>query len=129
MRLVSSPTFVANFVDQRPTRQSLRQSLRQRAVRIDSRSSDTTAPQSMKAATSILLFAVLGLLVLGIVMLVWAPQVGIARKGAARWIGYGGVRLQPSEFAKAALIIAIAWYGERFQRHMGTFTRGILFPG
>ena len=138
----------------------------------------------MKAATSILLFAVLGLLVLGIVMLVsastgqqearylimqpiwagiglvaccltasgdyrwlkriwwvllllaivllvlvWAPQVGIARKGAARWIGYGGVRLQPSEFAKAALIIAIAWYGERFQRHMGTFTRGILFPG
>jgi cell division protein FtsW len=138
----------------------------------------------MKAATSFLLFSVLGLLVLGIVMLVsastgqqearylimqpiwagvglvacfvaasgdyrwikkfwwallllaivllalvWVPHIGITKKGAARWIGYGNVRMQPSEFAKVALIIAIAWYGERFQRHMGTFTRGVLIPG
>jgi len=138
----------------------------------------------MKAATSLLLFAVLGLLVLGIVMLVsastgqpearylimqpiwagvglvacclaasgdyrwlkkiwwvllllaigllllvWAPHLGITRKGAARWIGFGVVRLQPSEFAKVALILAVAWYGERFQRHMGTLTRGVLLPG
>src|SRR5215475_12206306 len=109
----------------------------------------------MRAATSLLLFSVLGLLVLGIVMLVsastgqpearylimqpiwagvgllacgvaacgdyrwlkkiwwllllltivllalvWAPHVGIAKKGAARWIGYSGLRLQPSEVAK-----------------------------
>jgi cell division protein FtsW len=138
----------------------------------------------MKAATSLLLFAVLGLLVLGIVMLVsastgqeearylimqpiwagvglvacciaavcdyrwlkkfwwvlllvsiallalvWAPHIGITKKGASRWIGYGAFRLQPSELAKLALIIAVAWYGERFQRHMGTFTRGVLLPG
>jgi cell division protein FtsW len=138
----------------------------------------------MKAATSLLLFSVLGLLVLGIVMLVsastgqqearylimqpiwagvglvacfiaasgdyrwikkywwtllllavvllalvWVPHVGIKKNGAARWVGYGNVRMQPSEFAKIALIIAIAWYGERFQRHMGTFTRGVLVPG
>ncbi len=137
----------------------------------------------MKAATSLLLFSVLGLLVLGIVMLVsastgqqearylimqplwagigligcflaaagdyrwlkkvwwlvlllslallaavWIPHVGITKNGATRWIGYGNARLQPSEFAKIALIIAIAWYGERFQRHMGTLTRGVLIP-
>lgn len=137
----------------------------------------------MKAATSLLLFSVLGLLVLGIVILVsastgqqearylimqpiwaglgligcflaaagdyrwlkkvwwlllllaigllamvWLPHVGITKNGATRWVGYGSVRLQPSEFAKIALIIAIAWYGERFQRHMGTLSRGVVIP-
>lgn len=138
----------------------------------------------MKAATSILLFCVLGLLVLGIVMLVsastgqpearylimqpvWAfiglvacgiaasgdyrwlkklwwvpllgvvvllvlvliPQVGMTRNGARRWLGAGGFSLQPSELAKVALIIALAWYGERYQRFMGTFWRGVVVPG
>jgi cell division protein FtsW len=138
----------------------------------------------MKAVTSLLLFAVLGLLMLGIVMLVsagtgrpearflvmqpiwavvglvvcwvaasgdyrwlkkvwwlplltafvllslvWAPYVSFPSNGAARWIGFGGFRLQPSEFAKVALIIALAWYGERYQRYMGTFFRGLIIPG
>jgi cell division protein FtsW len=138
----------------------------------------------MRAATSLLLFSVLGLLVLGIVMLVsastgqpearylimqplwagvgliacglaacgdyrwlkkiwwlllllsvvllalvWAPHIGIAKKGAARWIGYAGFRLQPSEVAKIALIIALAWYAERYQRFMGTLVRGLIVPG
>ncbi len=138
----------------------------------------------MKAATSLLLFSVLGLLVLGIVMLVsastgqpqakylimqpiWAgvgliallvaasgdyrwlkrfwwvplllavgalvlvlvPQVGLERNGARRWLGVGRFTLQPSEFAKVALIIALAWYGERYQRFMGQFWRGVVYPG
>src|ERR1051325_6477214 len=36
---------------------------------------------------------------------------------------------QPSELAKIALIIAVAWYGDHFQRQMPTFKRGILVPG
>jgi cell division protein FtsW len=36
---------------------------------------------------------------------------------------------QPSEFAKLAVIIALAWYGERFQRQMPTLIRGMLIPG
>ncbi len=69
------------------------------------------------------------LVAIAFLVLVWVPHIGISRKGAARWIGYGGLRLQPSELAKVALIIALAWYGERFQRHMGTLARGVLLPG
>ena len=138
----------------------------------------------MRAATSLLLFSVLGLLVLGIVILasastgqpearfltmqpiwagvgllacgiaacgdyrwlkkvwwllflgaiallvlVWVPGIGLTKKGAARWIHFGGFGLQPSEVAKLALIIALAWYGDRYQRFMGTFWRGLVAPG
>ncbi|MGH7970901.1 MAG: FtsW/RodA/SpoVE family cell cycle protein, partial [Limisphaerales bacterium] len=48
---------------------------------------------------------------------------------ARRWFSHGGVSFQPSEFGKVALIIALAWYGERYQRQMGKWIRGILIPG
>jgi cell division protein FtsW len=60
--------------------------------------------------------------------MVFAPFIGHASHGAHRWIGRGHMTLQPSEFAKVALIIALAWYGDRNQRQMHTFKRGILFP-
>ena len=72
------------------------------------------------------------LLALAVVLLalVFLPHIGIRSHGAARWLGYRKTSLfQPSEFAKLALIITLAWYCERFQRQMPTFKRGLVIPG
>jgi cell division protein FtsW len=70
------------------------------------------------------------LLGLAIVLLiaVLIPHVGIKVNGARRWLGYENYRLQPSELAKVALLIALAHYGERNQRQMPTFFRGLVIP-
>ena len=71
---------------------------------------------------------VLGSAVL-MLMLVLVPHIGSRINGARRWFSLAGMHFQPSEFAKIALIVALAWYGERFQRQMSSFTRGLLIPG
>src|SRR5665213_1999433 len=70
-------------------------------------------------------------LVLLVLVLLPLPH-GITREinGARRWfiIPKIGMRLQPSELGKLALIILLAWYGDRFQRRMNTLKWGIVFP-
>ena len=62
-------------------------------------------------------------------VLVLNKHFGVVRGHARRWFSFGGMHFQPSEFAKVALIITLAWYGERFQRQMLHWKRGILIPG
>jgi len=63
-------------------------------------------------------------------LMVFAPVIGIHRNGASRWIGWAGKSLcQPSELAKVALIIALAWYAEHYQRYMQEWWRGLVIPG
>jgi len=69
---------------------------------------------------------VLALLLLVAVML---PGIGLERNGARRWLQLPGTTFQPSEFAKLAVIIALAHYCERKGRGMGTFRYGLLIPG
>ena len=69
---------------------------------------------------------VLALLLLVAVML---PGIGLERNGARRWLQLPGTTFQPSEFAKLAVIIALAHYCERKGRKMGTFKYGLLIPG
>ncbi len=63
----------------------------------------------------------------------YEPHIGIKINGAKRWIGLQALglksaRVQPSEFAKVALIIALAgWYGMR-ERIGRTFIQGFLLP-
>jgi len=70
------------------------------------------------------LYAVAILLLLAVLI----PHVGHASHGARRWVGFHGFLFQSSEFAKLALIVAMAWYGDRFKRHMPTWKRGIALP-
>ena len=51
------------------------------------------------------------------------------RNGSRRWFDLGFASFQPSEAAKLALIIVLAWYGEKYQRHSRTFWRGLVVPG
>ncbi len=79
-----------------------------------------------KAAWPLFIFA----LVLLLLVLLPLPH-GITKKinGAHRWFILPGMRLQPSEFAKLALVLMLAWYGDRYQRQMQNWKRGIVFSG
>src|SRR5882724_7913326 len=76
-----------------------------------------------KLAWPLFAFAVL---LLGLVLV---KHIGTRINGARRWFSFGPARFQPSELAKPALIIAVAWYGEHYQRQMPTWKRGIFAPG
>jgi len=65
-----------------------------------------------------------------LLMMVFVPHIGIHRNGASRWLGYGRTSLfQASEVVKITLLIALAWYCERYQRQMPTLKRGLIIPG
>ncbi len=61
-------------------------------------------------------------------VLVLIPGIGVWRTGARRWLGYGPVLLQVSEFAKLGLVFCLAHYLALNQSRLGEFKRGYVYP-
>jgi cell division protein FtsW len=59
-------------------------------------------------------------------VLVFFPGIGGKVRGAARWLRLGPVALQPSEFAKIAVVIFLAYSFSRKQEKMKYFAIGFL---
>lgn len=59
--------------------------------------------------------------------LVFVPGVGVTNYGATRWIGFGGVTIQPSEIAKYAYALFVAAYFAKNYEKVKTI-KGVLPP-
>jgi len=71
---------------------------------------------------------VFALCVVGLLVMVLVPGVGVKANGAIRWLRLGSLTIQPSELAKLALIVVLAFYGDHYQRFMPQFLRGFVVP-
>ena len=61
-----------------------------------------------------------------LVLLLLVPFIGVKANGARRWLGVGGLTVQPSELAKLAVIISFSALICRFRGRMRSFRYGIL---
>ncbi|MCZ7558066.1 MAG: FtsW/RodA/SpoVE family cell cycle protein [Bacteroidia bacterium] len=66
------------------------------------------------------------LLIIALAMLAYTLVGGAVVKGAQRWISFGPLRFQPSEFAKFALVIHLAVLLSTKQRYIHDFRNGFL---
>ncbi len=71
---------------------------------------------------------VVGVLALVALLFVLIPGIGIKVNGARRWVGFGGLRLQVSEFAKLAMVFSLAHYLALNQSKLHDLLRGFIIP-
>lgn len=65
-------------------------------------------------------------LVFSVVLLMLVPLIGVTSNGARRWLGFGGLTVQPSELAKLAVILSFAVIICKNSGRMRSFRCGIL---
>ena len=56
------------------------------------------------------------------------PGIGKSVHGSKRWIGFAGQTIQPSEIAKLAALVTLAWWYARKETHAREFLSGFLYP-
>ncbi len=61
-----------------------------------------------------------------LMVLVLIPGIGKGVNGARRWIGFGGLNLQPSELLKLMMVLYAADFTLRKQQYMHKLTKGFL---
>jgi len=65
-------------------------------------------------------------LVLVLIMLALVPFIGVKANGARRWLGVGGLTVQPSELAKLAVVLSFSVLICKFRSGMKTIRYGIM---
>jgi cell division protein FtsW len=60
--------------------------------------------------------------------LCYIPHIGMRINGSRRWVGYGPITFQPSEFAKIATIIFLAAWFARREKPDGNVLSGFIIP-
>ena len=65
-------------------------------------------------------------LIVTLLLLALVPVIGVKANGSRRWLGVGGLTVQPSELAKLAVILSFAVMICRRREKMRTFRQGIL---
>lgn len=65
-------------------------------------------------------------LVLVLVMLLLVPFIGVKANGARRWLGVGGLTVQPSELAKLGVVLSFSYLICKFRTGMKTVRYGIM---
>ena len=68
------------------------------------------------------------MLAFALLVLVLVPGIGRVVNGSQRWIPLAGFTLQPSEFAKFALVLWLSGYMVRHGEELRTALRGLLKP-
>ena len=63
-----------------------------------------------------------------LLVIVLIPHLGISVKGSRRWLGFGALRLQVSEFAKLGVVFCLAHYLALNQTRLNELRRGFLYP-
>jgi cell division protein FtsW len=66
--------------------------------------------------------------IVGLLVLVAIPHIGISVNGSRRWLGFGPIRFQVSELAKLGVVFVLAHYLALNQSRMGEFKRGFVIP-
>ena len=65
-------------------------------------------------------------LIFVLILLLLVPFIGVKANGARRWLGVGGLTVQPSELAKLAVVLSFSWLICKFRGRMSTVRYGIM---